>query len=156
VQVVSTGAEQPTDTASLRRPAPSVVTVGLAAFAVIELGLGLLMAASPHSFYKVVGPFDAFNGHYVRDLSTCYLAIGVCLLLAIRHISWRVPVLALTTIQYALHSVNHLVDIGKADPAWNGYFDFFSIAAATLLLAWLWHAAVLETRTSAFGAESRP
>ncbi len=54
------------------------------------------------------------------------------------------PVLALTTIQYALHSVNHLIDIGKAHPAWNGYFDFFSLAAATVLLAWLWRVAARE------------
>ena len=57
------------------------------------------------------------------------------------------PVLALTTIQYALHSVNHLIDIGKAHPAWNGYFDFFSLAAAAVLLAWLWRTAALEART---------
>ena len=56
------------------------------------------------------------------------------------------PVLALTTIQYALHSVNHLIDIDKAHPAWNGYFDFFTLVGATVLLAWLWRAAVLEAR----------
>ena len=40
--------------------------------------------------------------------------------------------LAITTAQFALHSVNHLVDIEKSHPAWNGYFDFFSLAGATL------------------------
>ena len=55
--------------------------------------------------------------------------------------SWRVPVLAVTTVQFALHTVNHLVDIGDAHPRWNGYFDFFSLAAATVLLAWLWRIA---------------
>jgi hypothetical protein len=55
--------------------------------------------------------------------------------------------LAVTSIQYALHCVNHLIDIGKAHPAWDGYFDFFSLAAATVLLVWLWHAALLEARS---------
>ena len=45
--------------------------------------------------------------------------------------------LAITTLQFALHSINHLVDIDKAYPAWNGYFDFFSLAVATIAIAGL-------------------
>lgn len=127
---------------------PSVVAVGLGSFAVIQLALALFMAASPHGFYKAIGPFGAFNAHYIRDVASFYGAIGIGLALAIARSSWRVPVLAVTTIQYALHSVNHLVDIGKAHPVWTGYFDFFTLAASALLLAWLWRAAVLEARTA--------
>jgi hypothetical protein len=141
---VSTAYEQPPGTATLRDHDPSVVTVGLIAFAAIQLGLALFMAVSPHAFYTAVGPFGAFNGHYIRDVASFYGAIGIGLIIAISRTSWRVPVLALTTIQYALHSVNHLIDIGKAHPPWTGYFDFFSLAAATLLLAWLWRAAASE------------
>jgi hypothetical protein len=145
---MAAGAEQLAGTASLRAPAPSAVTVGLGVFAAVQLGLALFMAVSPHGFYTDVGPFGAYNGHYVRDVASFYGAIGVGLALAIRHVSWRAPVLAVTTIQYGLHSVNHLLDIGKAHPAWNGYFDFGSLAAATVLLAWLWRTATLEARSS--------
>jgi hypothetical protein len=148
VRVVTAAYEQPAHTAAPRDPGPSVVAVGLAIFAAIQLGLALLMAVSPHGFYKDVGPFGAFNGHYIRDVASFYGAIGIGLALAIGRISWRVPVLAVTTIQYALHSVNHLLDIGKAHPVWTGYFDFFSLAAATVLLAWLWRVASLEARTA--------
>ncbi len=144
MHVVSAAYEQPVDAATLPHPAPSVVAVGLVAFAAIQLGLALLMAISPHTFYTAVGPFGAFNGHYIRDVASFYGAIGIGLAIAVRRVSWRVPVLALTTIQYALHSVNHLIDIGKAHPAWNGYIDFFSLAAASVLLAWLWRAAARE------------
>jgi hypothetical protein len=113
---------------------------------VIQLGLALLMAASPHDFFKYVGPFGAFNAHYIRDVASFYGAIGIGLAIAVRRSSWRVPVLALTTIQYALHSANHLLDIDKAHPAWTGYFDFFSLAGATVLLGWLWRAAALESK----------
>lgn len=147
MQDVTVASEPLPGAASLRSPTASVVTVGIAVFAVLQLGLALLMAAGPHEFYTAVGPFGAYNGHYIRDLSTFYAATGVGLLLAIRHIAWRVPMLALMTIQYALHSLNHLLDIGKAHPAWNGYFDFVSLTAATVLLAWLWHRAALEART---------
>ncbi len=130
--------------AAPQEPTPSIVTVGLAVFATIQLGLALFMALSPHGFFTDVGPFGSFNAHYIRDVASFYAAIGIVLLAALRQPSWRVPALALTTIQYALHSVNHLLDIGQAHPAWNGYFDFFSLAAATMLLAWLWHAAAVE------------
>lgn len=141
---VAAGSEQLAHTTSLPTRAPSVVTVGIGVFAAVQLGLGLLMAVSPHDFYTAVGPFGAYNGHYIRDLSTFYAATGIGLLVAIRRASWRVPMLALMTIQYGLHSVNHLLDIGKAHPAWNGYFDFASLTIATLLLAWLWRQAALE------------
>jgi hypothetical protein len=144
VPCVSAAYEQPTGSTALHDPAPSVVAVGLAAFAVIQLGLALFMAVSPHAFYTAIGPFGAFNAHYIRDVASFEAALGLGLAMAVRRPSWRVPVLAVTTVQYALHSVNHLIDIGKAHPAWNGYFDFFTLAAATVLLAWLWRAAALE------------
>jgi hypothetical protein len=118
--------------------------VGLAAFGAYHLALALFMAAAPRAFFTDVGPFGVLNSHYIRDTATFNAAIGAALLVAVRRPSWRVPVLALTTLQFALHSVNHLVDIARAHPAWNGYFDFFSLAAATLVLAWLLRAALVE------------
>jgi hypothetical protein len=140
--------------------APGPVAVGIAAFAAVELVLAVFMATAPHAFYTAVGPFGAFNRHYVRDVASFEGAIGVALLISLRRPAWRVPVLALTTIQYALHSVNHLLDIGKAHPAWLGYFDFLSLAAATVVLAWLWREAARQdaARTGApeAGRASRP
>ncbi len=140
---MSASSEQLTDTNSVQDP-PSVVTVGVAVFAVYHLALGLFMAIAPHAFFTAIGPFGARNDHYVRDVATYNLALGAGFAVAIGRASWRVPVLAIATIQFALHSVNHLIDIGKAHPTWTGYFDFFSLAAATALLAWLWRRAALE------------
>jgi len=121
-----------------------VLVVGVAAFGVYHLVLALFMAIAPRTFFSDVGPFGVVNTHYIRDTATFNAAIGVALLVAVRRPSWRVPVLALTTLQFALHSVNHLIDIGRAHPAWNGYFDFFSLALATLVLAWLLRSALVE------------
>jgi hypothetical protein len=126
------------------QPPPGTVVAGIAAFAALELGLALFTVISPHSFYTAIGPFGAFNPHYLRDVASFEGAIGIALVLAIGRPSWRVPVLALATFQFALHSLNHLFDIGKAHPAWTGYFDFFSLFAATVLLAWLWRMASAE------------
>jgi hypothetical protein len=117
-------------------------------FAVLQLALALLMATAPHSFYTAVGPFSAYNGHYIRDVATFYAALGAGLAISLRRPAWRVPALAMTAIQYGLHTVNHLFDIAKAHPHWTGYFDFFSLATATLLLVWLTRAALVEQASS--------
>jgi len=142
---VSTTSEQLTDGVALRQP-PSILTVGLGAFAVYHLVLAALMAFAPHTFYTDIGPFGVANDHYIRDVATYNAALGFAFAVAVRRVSWRVPVLALTTVQFALHSLNHLIDIGKAHPAWAGYFDFFSLAILTVLLAWLLRRAVDESR----------
>ena len=71
------------------------------------------------------------------DVATWYLALGGALLVAVRRESWRVPVLALALGQYVLHSVNHLVDVGEADPSWLGPADFVSLTLGAVLLAWM-------------------
>jgi len=128
------------------RGAPSVLELGFAVYAAYHLLLGLFMAIAPHAFFTAIGPFGARNDHYVRDVATYNLAFGVGFAVALRRPSWRVPVVALATIQFALHSANHLADIGAAHPTWTGYSDFFSLAAATALLGWLWRAAAKESR----------
>jgi hypothetical protein len=121
-----------------------VLTAGIALLALYSLGLAIVMVAAPHAFFSGIGPFGPRNDHYIRDNATFSAAIGVGLVISLRHRSWRVPMLAVTTVQFALHSINHLIDIGKAHPAWTGYFDFASLALATLLLAGLLRVAVLE------------
>lgn len=122
--------------------------VGIVYFALYYLGLALFMAVSPRAFYEAIGPFGGFNAHYIRDVASFEAALGVGLAIAVRRPSWRVPALALSTVQFALHSVNHLIDVGDAHPAWVGYFDFASLAASTLLLLWLLRLASRE-RSSA-------
>jgi hypothetical protein len=115
----------------------TMLVAGLIAFAVIELALTLFMAAAPHAFFTAVGPFGGSNDHYVRDVATYNAALTVGLLVAVREPSWRVPVLAMATVQFAAHSVNHLIDIASAHPGWVGYLDFFALAFGTLQLALL-------------------
>lgn len=142
IVVMSARTTQPL--AAARSAPPGTLVVGLGAFAAYHLGLALFMAVAPRAFFTDIGPFEAVNVHYIRDTATFNAAIGVALLLAVRRPSWRVPVLALVTLQFALHSLNHLIDIGRAHPAWLGYFDFFSLALATLVLAWLLRVALVE------------
>jgi hypothetical protein len=117
---------------SRAREREPLIGAALLVLAASQLGLGAWMAAAPRSFFDAIGGFGAFNDHYVRDVSTWYLALGAALLVAWRRPPWRVPVLALALAQYALHAVNHLVDAGDADPSWVGPADAAALAAGAL------------------------
>jgi hypothetical protein len=128
------------DSAATAHHAPGVastVRVGLIAFAVYHFAIAALMVFAPHTFFSSIGPFGVQNDHYLRDTATFNLAFGVCLAVAYRVPSWRTPILFCVTLQFALHAINHLADIGAAHPHWIGPFDFASLALATAALAWL-------------------
>jgi presenilin-like A22 family membrane protease len=109
----------------------------LVIFAVGQLVLGLLLWLAPGFFFEHIGPYGTRNDHYMGDLATWYLALGGAALYSVSRPSWRVPVLGIAFAQYALHSLNHLIDIGEADPSWLGPFNFVSLLLTTVLLAWL-------------------
>jgi len=46
-------------------------------------------------------------------------------------------VLTLALVQYGLHSVNHLIDIGDSHPGWLGPANFVSLLLTTVLLGWM-------------------
>ena len=118
-------------------PLSSAVGVGVIALAVYHLAIAAMMIFVPHAFFTSVGPFGAQNDHYLRDTATFNLAFGVALLIAYRRPSWRTPILLCVTLQFGLHTINHLADIGAAHPYWIGPFDFASLALGTAALAWL-------------------
>jgi hypothetical protein len=109
----------------------------LIAFAVVQVVTGSLLWLTPGFFFEEIGPYGARNDHYMADLATWYLASGAALAVAAARTAWRVPVLFLVAVQYALHSLNHLIDVGEADPGWLGPVNLISLALATVLLAWM-------------------
>ncbi|MHB8241344.1 MAG: hypothetical protein ACYDHN_05085 [Solirubrobacteraceae bacterium] len=115
----------------------STVRVGLIAFAAYHFTIAALMVFAPHVFFTDIGPFGVQNDHYLRDTATFNLAFGAALLVAYRRVEWRTPVLCCVALQFGLHAVNHLADIGAAHPRWLGPADFISLALATAALVWL-------------------
>jgi hypothetical protein len=109
----------------------------LIVFAVVQIVLGLLLWLTPGFFHDEIGPYGPRNDHYMGDVATWYLALGGVTLVAVRQFSWRGPVLAFAFAQYALHSLNHLIDVSDADPSWLGPFNLVSLMLATVLLAWM-------------------
>lgn len=112
----------------------------LAAFGATQLALGAYQALAPRSFFDFLGTFGAYNDHYIRDTATFYLALGIVALLAASRPTWRPVVIAFAATQYALHTVNHIVDAGDADPTALGVFDAVSLGVLAVLLVWMWRA----------------
>ena len=109
----------------------------LLAFALGQIVIGLLLWLTPRFFHESIGPYGPRNDHYMGDVASWYLALGAVALVALRRESWRIPVLAFSFLQYALHSLNHLIDVSEADPSWLGPANLVSLVLATLLLGWM-------------------
>jgi hypothetical protein len=76
-----------------------------------------------------------FNTHDLRDFATFYIALGLGLLVAAARLGWRLPVLALAAVEYALHTINHAVDVGRSDPPWLGPAELVALLLTTSLFA---------------------
>jgi hypothetical protein len=125
------------------RPAADapVLRTGILAVAAVQLATGLWLAAAPGAFYDALADFGPRNDHDLRDMAAFYLASAVVLAISARRPSWRAPALALVGLQFALHALNHLLDVGDADPSWVGPLDLVTLAAGGALLWALFRAA---------------
>ena len=114
-----------------------LVGAGLLAFGLYQIALGFFMVLAPGTFFEEIAAFGTRNDHYIQDLATFELPLGVLFLVAAFKPGWRVPALVFGVLHWALHSISHLVDIGEADPEWLGPFDFVALTIGTTLLGWL-------------------
>ena len=79
--------ESTTATAPLHRDvAERWLVPGIAVFAATQLLTALWMLVAPHSFFRNVGPFGVYNGHYLRDAMTMTAASGIALAASLH---WR-------------------------------------------------------------------
>jgi uncharacterized membrane protein len=116
--------------------------LGLTILGVAQLAIGIWLAIDPNSFVDEVAAFGPADDHFLRDIATFQIAFGVALLIAVGRPGWRAGVLLVCVVQGVLHTFNHLIDIGGTDPAWQGYFNFFSLLAQTALFAYLFRESV--------------
>src|SRR4051794_39925556 len=93
------------------------------------------MFFAPGAFYDSLGKFPPQNDHYIKDVATFYIGLGIVFYVSVRQRSWRTPLLVFAALEYAIHAINHLVDVGRASSDLTGWFDFFSLALIALVLA---------------------
>ena len=116
----------------------------LLALAASSLALGLFIVVAPGAFFDAIADFGPRNDHDLRDNAAFYLAAAAGLAVAAGRPSWRAPVLALVTLQYGIHALNHLLDIGDAEPSWIGPLDAALLLGGTALLALMFRAALRD------------
>lgn len=109
----------------------------LALVGAYHLALGAVMVLAPRTFFDDIAAYGAYNDHYIRDVATFYVALGAVLLIAVARTAWQVPLLAFATIQYALHVLNHLWDVGDTEPTWIGPVNLVSLTLICVVLFWL-------------------
>jgi hypothetical protein len=97
------------------------------------IAVSLLMLVSPGTFFNEIAPFGIQNDHYIRDGASFQLALGVLALFAVREPALRPVALVVITLQFVIHTVNHLVDINATDHAWLGPADFIALALMSAL-----------------------
>jgi hypothetical protein len=125
---------------AVRMPALDETRMRQALFllAAVQLLLGAFLVIGPGAFEDKLAPYGSgAEDHFLRDIGTFYLAMGAALLMSVRRPSWRVPVLFGVAAQYALHTINHLIDVGGTDPGWLGPFNFISLLLLTVLTGWV-------------------
>jgi hypothetical protein len=120
----------------------STLRTTIGALGVFHILLGGWQFLGPGSFFEHVGRYGAENTHYVGDVASFTIAIGIALLLAVGRPSWRAPILYLAAFWYAIHAVNHLFDIDENRISdLRGTLDTLLLAVGAVLLAWLGRAA---------------
>ena len=121
--------------ATVREPAPrvsagaDVVTIALVVAGATQLLAGLLALFAPGAFYDLFASYPPENHHFLKDLGSWQIPLGLIALYGARRADWRVPLLGLLRLQYALHTGSHLVDSGEAEEGW---MDGFAIATQAL------------------------
>jgi hypothetical protein len=123
--------------------------MALAFLGLTQLAIGAWLAIDPDSFVDEIAAFGPADHHFLRDLATFQAGIGIALLAAIGRPSWRVPVLFAALAQTALHTINHLFDIGGTDPGWQGPANFVALVLLTGAFAYLMQEAGAAPRETA-------
>jgi hypothetical protein len=120
--------------------------LALTVLGLTELAIGLWLAIDPDSFVDEVAAFGPADHHFLRDIATFQAGIGIALLAAVGRPAWRVPILFAAFAQSALHTINHLFDIGATDPGWQGPVNFISLLLLTGAFAYLMQEAAAGVR----------
>ena len=121
-----------------------IVAITLLLVAAGQLVPGVLATVAPGAFYDAIAGYAPENSHFIRDLGTWQIALGLLALVAWRRPALRVPALGILAVQYALHTVSHVIDVDATDPSWQGPASLVAQAIGAVVLTALF---VRESRS---------
>ena len=99
-----------------------------------QLIVGAWAFVAPGSFYDTLATFPPQNDHFLKDIGSWNLALGLAAVIAARTPSWQRGMLAVLTLQFALHAVSHAIDVGAAEPESKGVSTLVALVAGTVVL----------------------
>ena len=123
--------------------------ISVAVVAAVNLAIGLWAGIAPGSFYDDVATYGAENGHFLGDIASAYLGIGIALAIAVYRPSWRVTALTATALFWGFHALNHLGDVDEASSDAKGITDTILIALGAAAIGYLAWAASRRERDEA-------
>lgn len=100
--------------------------------------VGLAQLVAPLWFFTTIGPYPPFNRHYIGDLGSFTLPMGIALLLAVRNPFQHRLFIGFVAAGSLIHSLNHLYDdlVGATpDPVGTAILVIFA-----LVLVWVFFA----------------
>src|SRR3954466_5901780 len=94
---------------------------------------GVWAFAAPANFYRNVATFEPYNRHFLHDVGSFSIGLGVVLLLALLHYDALVVALGGSAVAGVLHEISHIVDrdLGgrDTDPVGLGLVALLGVAA---------------------------
>jgi predicted anti-sigma-YlaC factor YlaD len=111
---------------------PVLLVVGVS-----QLIVGVWAFVAPGSFYDTIATFPPQNDHFLKDIGSWNVGLGLAAVIASRTPSWQRGMLAVLTVQFALHAVSHAIDVGVAEPESQGVSTLVLQIAGTLVLGGL-------------------
>jgi hypothetical protein len=91
---------------------------------------GLWAFVSPRGFYDVLAVFEPFNHHFIRDIGSMQMGIGIAAVVAARKATGLVVGLTALTAFQVLHVLSHVID---RDDGGRPAFDIAALGSAAAL-----------------------
>lgn len=124
-----------------------LLPLGIALLALSNLAPAAWIVLAPHGFFHQIGPFGAYNPHYLGDAAAFQGGIGLALAAALAWPALRPGALASALGFTALHALNHWIDVSNAHAGSHaGLADALSLTVAAILTVGLLRASLWEAR----------
>lgn len=109
----------------------------IAVFGAIQIATAIWMLLAPRSFFDQIGPFGAYNVHYLRDVAAFQGGIGIALIASLRLRALRPGAVCALFGATALHAINHIVDISAVPGSNADLADALLVTLSSLVAGWL-------------------
>ena len=105
---------------------------------ITQLIVGVWSFVAPGSFYDAVATYPPQNDHFLKDIGSWNVALGLAALIAARTPAWRRGMLGVLAVLYTLHAISHGIDVDQADPESTGVAALVTQIVAAVVFAALW------------------